>query len=121
MLLLGLPLALPIAVVTFATSYIPYIGAIFAGAFAFLVALGSGGIQSAFIVLAVIIIMQSVIQTIMLNKISSEQLNVHPIVNLAATIIGGTVLGLVGATLASPITAVVISTVHRFRQTSQSG
>lgn len=118
MVLLGLPSALTVAMVTFATSYIPYIGAIFAGAFAFLVALGSGGITSAIILLIVIILMQSIIQTIILNKVSSEKLNVHPIVNLAATIIGGTVLGLVGATLASPITSVVISTTRRFRKHS---
>lgn len=118
--LLGLPLASTIALVTFATSYIPYIGAIISGAFAFLVALGSGGLSSALIVLAVIIAMQSVIQTIILNKVSSEKLNVHPIVNLAATIIGGTVLGLVGATLASPVTSVALSTYRRFRDSGSS-
>lgn len=121
MALLGLPSAVTVALVTLVTSYIPYIGAIFAGAFAFLVALGSGGITAAIIVLVVVILMQSVIQTIILNKFSSEKLSIHPIVNLGATIIGGTVLGLVGAALASPITAVVISTSRRFREYSEAG
>jgi predicted PurR-regulated permease PerM len=38
-LLLGVPLAGPIAIVTFITSYIPFFGAFFAGAFAVLIAL----------------------------------------------------------------------------------
>jgi predicted PurR-regulated permease PerM len=42
-LLLGVPLAGPIAIVTFATSYIPFFGAFFAGAFAVLIALGAKG------------------------------------------------------------------------------
>ena len=42
-LLLGVPLAGTIAVVTFVSAYIPYIGAFFAGAFAVVIALGSEG------------------------------------------------------------------------------
>jgi hypothetical protein len=40
MQLLGLPLAATIAVVTFITAYVPFLGAIVSGAFAFVVALG---------------------------------------------------------------------------------
>jgi putative heme transporter len=42
-LLLGVALGGPIAIVTFITSYIPFFGAFFAGAFAVLVALGAKG------------------------------------------------------------------------------
>ena len=42
-LLLGVPLAGTIAVVTFVTAYIPYIGAFVAGAFAVILALGAQG------------------------------------------------------------------------------
>ena len=42
-LLLGVPLAGTIAVVTFVTAYIPYIGAFVSGAFAVVIALGARG------------------------------------------------------------------------------
>ena len=41
---LGVPLAVPIALVTFLTCYIPFFGAIVSGAFAFLIAFGAKGI-----------------------------------------------------------------------------
>jgi predicted PurR-regulated permease PerM len=41
--LLGVPLVGTIAVVTFVTSYVPYLGAFVAGAFAVVIAYGSGG------------------------------------------------------------------------------
>ena len=69
---MGLPLALPIALVTFFTAYIPYIGAIFSGAFAFIVALGSGGLQQAIIVLVVVLVAQNLVQTIVSNKYAAR-------------------------------------------------
>ncbi|MCP3692425.1 MAG: AI-2E family transporter, partial [Planctomycetaceae bacterium] len=42
MLVLDIPLAFTVALVTFVTSFIPYLGAIVSGAFAVLVALGAG-------------------------------------------------------------------------------
>ncbi len=48
--LLGLPLVFTVALVTFVTSYIPYLGAIFSGAFAFPDCSRAGGIRDAVIV-----------------------------------------------------------------------
>jgi putative heme transporter len=44
---LGVPLAVPIAIVTFVTSDIPFFGAFFAGAFAVVIALGAKGLSVA--------------------------------------------------------------------------
>jgi predicted PurR-regulated permease PerM len=52
---LGVPLAFTIALITLTTSYIPHLGAIFAGAFATLIALGSNGIQTAVVLLVVVL------------------------------------------------------------------
>ena len=116
MWILGLPLALPITLVTFVTAYIPYIGAIFSGAFATLVALGSGGVTDALIVLAVVVLTQNLLQTIMLTKLSSDQLHIHPIVNLSSTIIGATLAGILGATLSAPLVAIMMSTHRRMSE-----
>ncbi|MFC8596895.1 AI-2E family transporter [Isoptericola sp. NPDC057191] len=105
--LLDVPLAFSIALVTFVTSYIPYLGAIFSGAFAVLIALGSQGPTQALILLGVILLVQNVVQTLMLTKLSSDRLRLHPIVNLGSTIVGAVLAGLLGAMLSAPVTVIV--------------
>lgn len=113
--LLGLPLAFPIAVVTFLTGYIPFFGAIVAGLFAFLVALGSGGVLDAVVVLVVIVVTQNVIQTLVINRFASTELKIHPLVVLLATMFGGIVAGLLGATLGAPLAALVLRGIDRVK------
>lgn len=115
MVVLGLPLALTIAIVTFVTSYVPYLGAILSGAFAFLIALGSGGPGDAVIVLVVVLVAQNLVQTVVQTKLTSDQLRIHPIVNFASTIVGASLAGLVGATLSAPLVAIVVRTADRVR------
>ena len=113
MLVLDIPLAFTVALVTFVTSFIPYLGAIVSGAFAVLVALGAGGLQDAVIMLIVVLVTQNVIQTLLLTKVTSDKLALHPIVNLGSTIVGATLAGLVGATLSAPIVATLIAVRKR--------
>ena len=112
---LGLPLALTVALVTFVTGYIPYLGAFFSGAFAFLVAVGSGGMEKAIIVLVVVLVAQNVIQTLVQNKLTSDELSIHPIVNFGSTLVGISVAGILGATLSAPIVASLIRMTGRIR------
>lgn len=109
---LGVPLALTIGVITLTTSYVPYLGAIVSGAFATLIALGSQGPRTAIVLLVVVLVVQNVIQTIVLTRLSSTALRMHPIVTLASTIVGAALAGVLGATLATPATAAAIL-VHR--------
>ncbi len=97
MLVLGLPLAFTVALVTFATSYIPYLGAIFSATFACLVAIGSGSLTQAFVLLVVILVVQNVVQTVMSTKLTSDRLSLHPIASLVSTIVGASLGGLFGA------------------------
>lgn len=110
--LLGVPLALTIALVTLTTSYVPYLGAIFSGAFATLIALGSSGVETALVLLAVILVVQNVIQTVVLARLSSTALRLHPIVTMGSTIVGAAFAGILGATLGTPATAAALL-VHR--------
>ncbi|MCL1869091.1 MAG: AI-2E family transporter [Promicromonosporaceae bacterium] len=105
--LLRVPLAFSIALVTFVTSYVPFLGAIFSGAFAVLIALGSRGLTEALILLGVILVMQNVLQTLVLTKLSSDRLRLHPIINLGSTVAGTVLAGLLGATLSAPVTVMV--------------
>lgn len=115
MLILDLPLAFTVALVTFVTSYIPYLGAIFSGAFGFLVALGAGGRTDAIILLVVILVVQNIVQTVVGNRLTSTQLQLHPIASLIATLLGAAAAGLLGAILAAPILAVALAIQRRVR------
>lgn len=108
MWLLGLPLAISVALVTMITSYIPYLGAIISGAFAALVALGAGGVLDAAIILGVILVMQNVMDPIITNYVTSDKLQLNPIVTLLTTMAGGILFGALGAILASPLTALLL-------------
>ncbi len=122
MLILDIPLAFTVILVTFVTSFIPYLGAIISGAFAVLVALGAAGVQEAIIILIVVLVAQNVVQTLMLTKVTSDKLSIHPIVNLGSTVVGATLAGVVGATLSAPAVATAISVSRRishYRNTSE--
>jgi len=113
MVILDLPLAFTVAFVTFVTSYIPYLGAIFSGAFGFLVALGAGGTNEAIILLVVILVVQNVVQTVVGNRLTSTSLSLHPIAALISTIIGASLAGLLGAMLSAPVLAGIIAVRKR--------
>jgi predicted PurR-regulated permease PerM len=118
MVILDLPLAFTVALVTFVTSYIPYLGAIFSAMFACLVALGSGSPTQAFVLLIVILVAQNVVQTVVTTKLTSDQLALHPIASLISTIVGASLAGLLGATLSAPVLASVIRITQRVREQS---
>lgn len=113
MVVLDLPLAFTVGFVTFVTSYIPYIGAIFSGAFGFLVALGAGGTTQALVLLVVILVVQNLVQTVVGNRLTSSSLSIHPIAALMSTIVGASLAGLVGAMLSAPVLASIIAVRRR--------
>jgi putative heme transporter len=115
-LLLGVPLAASIGLVTFFTSYIPYLGAIIAGAFAVLLALGEGGIPLAVGILILVIFANAVIENLVTPFAVGSSLKLHPLVILVVTILGGVVAGFVGVTLAAPVTAIGIEVVAKLRE-----
>jgi predicted PurR-regulated permease PerM len=111
--ILGVPLAFTIGLVTFVTSYVPYLGAIVSAAFAVLIALGSGGVADAAIILVVVLVVQNVVQPLMTNRMTASELDLHPVVAFGSTIVGATVAGALGATLSAPILAMLIKIYGR--------
>jgi predicted PurR-regulated permease PerM len=114
-LVLGVPLAASIGLVTFFTSYIPYLGALIAGAFALLLALGEGGIPLALGILAFVVLANAVIENLVTPFAVGSSLQLHPLVILVVTILGGIVAGFVGIILAAPVTAIGVQVVARLR------
>ncbi len=113
MMVMGIPLAGAVAIVTFLTCYIPFFGAIISGAFAFFVALGTGGLTQAITILVVVLLAQNLLQTVINARVMGDSLNLSPLVVLVVTMLGGTFAGLLGAALAAPVAALLISAGKR--------
>ncbi len=105
--ILGVPFALPIAVLTFFGGFVPIVGAFVAGGIAVLVALVSGGVWTAVGVLAIVLVVQQLEGNVMQPLLVGRTLKIHPAVVLGAVALGGTLFGIVGAFLAVPAVAVV--------------
>jgi putative heme transporter len=104
---LGVPLAGTIAVVTFVTAYIPFIGAFVAGAFAVVLALGSQGTTVALVMLVIVILANGLLQNIVQPIAFGATLNLHPLVTLVVTIGAGSLFGMAGLILAAPLTSAI--------------
>ena len=112
---MGIPLAFTIALITFITSYVPYLGALVSSVFALLIAFGSGGPLDAIIILIVILLAQNVIQPIIQRQLERNALDLHPIVSFGSTIIGSVFFGILGATLSAPTVAMVLRVNTRIK------
>ena len=105
---LGVPLAGTIAVVTFVTAYVPFIGAFVAGAFAVILALGSEGTQTALIMLVIVILANGTLQNIVQPIAFGATLSLNPLVVLIVTIGAGCLFGMIGLVLAAPLTSAAV-------------
>lgn len=103
--LMSVPLGFTIALVTFVTSYVPYIGALISSVFAVLIAFGAGGIGPALVMLVVILLAQNVVQPIVQRQMERNALDLHPIAGFGSTVIGSVLFGILGATLSAPFVA----------------
>jgi putative heme transporter len=108
--LLGVPLVLAIAVVTFVTAYIPIFGALLSGAFAVVIALGGQGLTDALIILVIAIVANNGLTNLIMPIAFGKSLSLHPLVILVVTTGGTLLFGIFGAVLAAPVTAMAVST-----------
>ncbi|MEU8872102.1 AI-2E family transporter [Streptomyces javensis] len=104
---LGVPLVLPLAVLTFISAFVPIVGALFAGAVAVLIALVSNGLTDALIALAIIVVVQQLEGNVFQPMIQSRGLGLHAAVILLAVTLGSSLAGIVGSLLAVPVAALI--------------
>ncbi len=114
-LLLGLPLVFTIMVVNFIGGYIPYIGAFLGGGLAVIVALGEGGLGTAVIMLVVVVAANLLLENFVEPKVMGQSLDIHPMVVLIVTALGGLLGGIVGLILAVPVYVIARDAIDRFR------
>jgi putative heme transporter len=107
-LLLDVPLAGTIAVVTFVTAYIPFVGAFVSGAFAVVLALGAKGTTTAALMLVIVLLANGLLQNVVQPIAMGATLRMNPLLILVVTISAGAFFGTAGLILAAPLTAAAI-------------
>ncbi|MGX6600943.1 AI-2E family transporter [Micromonosporaceae bacterium Da 78-11] len=105
--IVGVPLVLPLAVLTFVSAFVPIVGALFAGFVAVVIALVFNGWTDALIVLGIIVAVQQLEGNVFQPMIQSRGLGLHAAVVLLAVTLGGSLAGIVGSLLAVPVAALL--------------
>jgi putative heme transporter len=112
LLIVGVPLAVPLAILTFIGGFIPIVGAVTAGALSVLVALVTNGFTTALIVLGIVLLVQQLEGNVLQPMLQGKSLNLHAAVVLLAVAAGGSLYGIAGAFLAVPVTAAAASVLR---------
>ena len=107
-LILGVPLAGTIGVVTFITAYVQFVGAFVAGAFAVMIALGAEGPSTALIMLVIVLLANGLLQNVLQPFAMGSALDLNPLVVLVVTIAAGCLMGMLGLVLAAPLTSAAV-------------
>jgi putative heme transporter len=113
--LLGVPLALPLAVIVFFGGLFPIVGAFVSGALAVLVALATEGFLIALAVLAVVIAVQQLESNLLAPIVLGRATQLHPLAVILALTGGGVTMGILGAFIAVPIVASVTRAIGHVR------
>lgn len=106
LVIVGVPLALPLAMMTFFAAFAPIIGAVVVGLLAVLVTLVTNGWVAALIIAGVVLAVQQIEGNVLLPWLQGRTLNLHASVVLLAIVLGSTLFGVVGAFLSVPAAAV---------------
>lgn len=113
---LGVPLALPLGVITALSAFFPLIGAVVAGGLAALVALVAGGVGTALIVVALTVVVQQIEGDVLSPLVMGRALSLHPLVILVVLTLGAVTGGVLGAFLAVPFTGVAVAATAALRE-----
>lgn len=120
MTVLGVPLALPFAVLTFLAAYLPIVGATIVGGLSTVVALVTVGPREAVILAVATLAIQQIEGDVILPMVMSAQVRLHPALVLVVLALGGAVAGVVGAVVSVPIAAMGSAALRSFRSTSSA-
>jgi predicted PurR-regulated permease PerM len=105
LLVLGVPLALPLAALVFIGAFIPIIGSFIAGSVAILVALVSNGFVVALITLGVVLLVMQLEGHVFSPLLLGRAVRVHPLAVVLSIASGLILAGVFGALIAVPIVA----------------
>lgn len=112
LVILGVPMALPLASLVFISAFIPLIGAFFAGFVAVFIALVTKGLVTALIVLGIIIAVMQLESHVLQPLLLGRAVSVHPLAVVVAIAAGLVLGGIAGALLAVPFVAVMNTAIR---------
>jgi predicted PurR-regulated permease PerM len=112
---LGVPMAVPLAVVIFLSSFVPLVGAVASGAVAVVVSLVTQGPFTALMVLVVVLAVQQIEGHILQPFILGRAVRVHPLAVVLSVAAGSLIAGIGGAISAVPLVAVSNTVVTYLR------
>ncbi|ROP58813.1 putative PurR-regulated permease PerM [Curtobacterium sp. PhB130] len=103
--IVGVPLALPLAVVVFITAFIPIVGATAAGILAALVALVALGPVQALVVIGIVVLVNQLEGNFLQPVLMGRTLRLHGLVILIGLTAGTVLAGIFGAVISVPLLA----------------
>lgn len=112
---LGVPMAVPLAVIVFLFAFVPIVGALVSGSLAVLVAFVTNGIGTALLVLGVVLLVQQIEGNILQPFILGRLVQVHALGVVLAVSAGTLIAGIPGAVVAVPLVAVTNTVVGYLR------
>lgn len=115
LLLLGIPLAVPLALLVFFGGMFPIVGAVVTGSVAVLVALAHAGLTMAVVVALIVLAVQQLEGNVLEPLILSRVIDLHPLAIILSITAGAVLMGILGAFLAVPVAAVVHRTLKEVR------
>jgi predicted PurR-regulated permease PerM len=110
MVVLGLPLALPVMVLSFIGGFIPYIGSALTTLLALLIAIAVGSPQAIAVMFVWTVVFNIVQGSFIAPLVYGRAVSLHPAIVLLAIPAGGELAGIVGMFLAVPFLGVVAAT-----------
>ncbi len=120
LVVIGVPLVLPLAVLTFLGAFVPLAGAVLAGTVAALVALVTEGALAAILVVVVITAIQQLEGDLLYPVVVGRSIALHPVAILLALTAGTVLAGLAGALLAVPVAAMAWDALDYLRSRSRA-
>jgi predicted PurR-regulated permease PerM len=111
----GVPLVVPLMILTLVAAFLPLVGAFAAGVVAVLVALVSGGVGDALIIAAIVVVVQQLEGDLLAPLVVGRSVHLHPLVVVLALTTGAVVAGIAGAILAVPVVAVATAATRAVR------
>jgi predicted PurR-regulated permease PerM len=105
--LLGVPLAIPVAVLVFLGAFVPIVGAVFTGALAVFLALVYNGPWIALWMLVVVLGVQQIEGHVLQPLLMGSAVKVHPLAVVLVVAGGAMIAGIPGALFAVPLAAFV--------------
>jgi putative heme transporter len=112
LIVLGVPLAVPLAALVFLSAFVPIIGSVLAGGVAVLIALVAVGWVSALVLLGVVVAVMQLESHILQPLLLGRAVQLHPLAVVLVIAAGLLTGGIAGALLAVPLLAVLNSAVR---------